>query len=67
MLTLAAFNIISFKAAIILAQWIIVSFLFATGFWLRRQVGGSFLKSVIDGLIDCSVGILIVALKFVVK
>jgi hypothetical protein len=67
MCTLAAAGIISLKTAISLSQWMIIAFLFATGFWLRRQVGGSLIKSVMDGLIDCSIGILIVALKFVVK
>jgi hypothetical protein len=62
--TLAAGAIISLKAALYIAQWIIVLFLFATGFWLRRQANGTFIKCVIDGLIDCSVGILIVGLKF---
>jgi hypothetical protein len=63
----AATDIISVNTALSLAQWIIVLFLFVTGFWLRRKAGGSFFNGLIDGFIDCSVGILIVALRVLVK
>jgi hypothetical protein len=65
--TLSAAGIVSLKAALYLGQWVIIAFLFATGFWLRRQTSGTFIMSVIDGLIDCSVGVLIVSLKFLLK
>jgi hypothetical protein len=64
---LSAAGIIPLKAALYLGQWIIIAFLFATGFWLRRQTNGTFIMSVVDGLIDCSVGVLIVSLKFLLK
>ena len=66
-LTLSAAGIISLETAVYLDQWIIIAFLFATGFWLRRQTNGSFIMSVVDGLIDCSIGVLIVSLKFLLK
>jgi len=60
--TLSAVNIISLKAALCLGQWTIIAFMFATGFWLHRQTNGTFIMSVVDGLIDCLIGVLIVTL-----
>ena len=65
--TLSSLGMISLKTALHIGQWVIIAFLFVTGFWLRRQTNGTIIMSIIDGFIDCSVGVVIVSLKLIIK